>query len=76
MAKTGARGEAVLRCRPQCRAGPASHGRAVVEAVDGRPATADGPCPLSAETTVNGLDVCGVEPDRGTDAGLSNGCSR
>jgi len=23
---------------------------------------------------VNGLDVCGVEPDRSTDAGLSNGC--
>ena len=26
------------------------------------------------ESIVNGLDVCGVEPDRGTDAGLSNGC--
>jgi len=26
------------------------------------------------ESIVNGLDVCGVEPDRGTNAGLSNGC--
>ena len=26
------------------------------------------------ESIVNGLDVCGVEPDRGTDAGLSNRC--
>src|SRR5690348_1489618 len=26
------------------------------------------------ESIVNGLDVCGVEPDRGTDTGLSNGC--
>lgn len=26
------------------------------------------------ESIVNGLDVCGVEPDRGTDAGLGNGC--
>lgn len=26
------------------------------------------------ESIVNGLDVCGVEPDRGADAGLSNGC--
>jgi hypothetical protein len=27
------------------------------------------------ESIVNGLDVCCVEPDRGTDAGLGNGCS-
>ncbi len=26
------------------------------------------------EGIVNGLDVRGVEPDRGTNAGLSNGC--
>ena len=26
------------------------------------------------ESVVNGLDVRGVEPDRGTDAGLGNGC--
>ena len=26
------------------------------------------------EIIVNGLDVCGVEPDRGTDTGLGNGC--
>jgi hypothetical protein len=26
------------------------------------------------ESIVNGLDVCGVEPDRGTDAGLGNRC--
>lgn len=26
------------------------------------------------ESIVNGLDVCGVEPDRGTDAGPGNGC--
>ena len=26
------------------------------------------------ESIVNGLDVCGVEPDRSTDAGLSDGC--
>ncbi len=26
------------------------------------------------ESIVNGLDVCGMEPDRGTEAGLSNGC--
>lgn len=26
------------------------------------------------ESIVDGLDVCGVEPDRGTDAGLSYGC--
>ena len=26
------------------------------------------------EIIVNGLDVCGVEPDRGTDTGLGSGC--
>src|SRR6202161_1419050 len=29
---------------------------------------------VSDESIVNGLNVGGVEPDRGTDAGLSNGC--
>ncbi len=29
---------------------------------------------VSDESIVNGLDVCGMEPDRGTDAGLGNGC--
>ena len=29
---------------------------------------------VGGESIVNGLDVCGVQPDRGTDAGLSNGC--
>jgi hypothetical protein len=29
---------------------------------------------VGGEGIVNGLDVCGVEPDRGADAGLSDGC--
>ena len=29
---------------------------------------------VSDESIVDGLDVGGVEPDRGTDAGLSDGC--
>ncbi|OKI45461.1 hypothetical protein AMK15_36170 [Streptomyces sp. MJM1172] len=30
--------------------------------------------PSATRGVVNGLDVCGVEPARGTDAGLGNGC--
>jgi hypothetical protein len=44
----------------------------------GRPsdlvAVGDDECPSGGESIVNGLDVCGAKPDRGTDAGLSNGC--
>ena len=29
---------------------------------------------VGGESIVNGLDVCCVEPDRGTNAGLGNGC--
>jgi len=78
---TGRRACTCVRRRRSVRSGAVVEGDLVAVGVGEGERPAEGAVDRSGddgvtvgdESVVNGLDVCGVEPDRGTDAGLGDG---